>query len=411
MANTVRFNVHSVEPVNPNTIKKIQTQKIKLQDLAGKRLSTEKVDHVIEAVSDTKSDFYNYNTHGFFKAVHDAYDNHIGLEIHPDHIKLMILQGFAMHVNENAEKFRSLFVSHEGKKKIVVRRDDFVKGGQNPWPELFGEFADKIRSDVKDPQLVNLVQSSFQTTTPTTMAAFNISLMEIVQKYYSYGMMTMCGIPFITLKGSVDDWTSLNDLVNYIEQFELSWWTDKLKPILAEFVKTASGYEPNIDIEFWGNILKINGGSGGPFYDGWLINFFPYLVQGSGMVKNKFKKTTFCFPSGLSSVPVEWNYFGQIFNMHFTSGFFGYTVTDDSICPEISWAVHEHGQVTEKDLIDPMIKNTFKNGKYYNPANLHYNSGIVNCDYCKAKDISQCIGLGDVDLCMKCVDALSVLMK
>ncbi len=413
METSVKFNVHQVEVVNPNTVKDILHYKTNLQDLVSKRLSTKTTAQSVEAVSNSQDTFYGFQSHGLFNAVHDAYDNHTGIGFKPDDIHLAILQGFSMHMGQdnNSEKFRHLFVSHDGKKKIVIKRDEFRRGQHNDWHALFSEFADKIRADVKDPKLVELAQKSFQTTTPTTMASFNIALMETVQKYYSYGMTTRCGIPFVELKGTVDDWKSLIDLVNYIEQFDLSWWTDRIKPILAEFVNAASG---NANTKFWGDILKINNESGGPYYNGWFINFFPYLVHSNSMVRNSFKKTTFCFPSGLSTVPVEWDYFGEIFNMKFTTGFFGYTATNDTIYPEISWVVHEEKTLTPKDLVDPNIKNVFLNGKFYNPANKHYNNGgTVNCDYCKEKDIKQCIGIEDegLDLCMKCVGTLDKLLK
>ncbi len=413
MENTVKFNVHKVDVVNPNTVKNILHYKTNLKDLVVKRLSTKTVTQSVEAVSDSSDTFYGFQSDGLFNAVHDAYDNHVGIKLITDDIHLKILQGFAMHLgqDDNSEKFRHLFVNHEGKKKIVIRRDEFRRGQQNDWTTLFSEFADKIRADVKDPKLVELAQKSFQTTTPTTMASFNIALMETVQKYYSYGLTTRCGIPFVELGGSVDDWASLIDLVNYIEQFDLKWWTDKLRPILAEFVNAANG---NADVNFWGNILKIDNESGGPYYNGWFINFYPYLVRDKSMVRNSFKKTTFRFPSGLSTVPVEWDYFGEIFNMNFTAGFFGYTTTNDTICPEISWVVHEAKTLTPKELVDPDIKNVFLNGEFYNPASKHYTSSNgVNCDYCKVKDIKQCIGIagGKIDLCMKCVDTLDKLLK
>lgn len=48
------------------------------------------------------------------------------------------------------------------------------------------------------------------------------------------------------------------------------------------------------------------------------------------------------------------------------------------------------------------------NGKYYNPANSHYNkSGIINCDRCHKTNIKICIGYNKIDLCMKCVEVLN----
>lgn len=54
------------------------------------------------------------------------------------------------------------------------------------------------------------------------------------------------------------------------------------------------------------------------------------------------------------------------------------------------------------------LMDVFNNGKYYNPANAHYNySGIVNCDRCNTSNIKVCIGYNDLDLCMQCVHYIS----
>ena len=408
---TVTFPVHNVILVNPSTCSSIQKEKKTLKDAVISRFKNDKRNPIIEAVSDNNKEIYEFEVHGLFKAIHDAYDKHVGLEITPDHIKLLILQGFSMHINENSEKFRTLFVDHTDKKVIKVQRDDFVKGRDtNPWPEVFGQFTDKIKNDIKDPTLVNLAQVPFETSTDTTIASFNIALMETVQKYYSYEFYTMCGIPFITIKGSVQDWKSIYELVMYIKQFDLDWWTDKIGPIIDEFIKVAS-HNNTLNTTFWKNILKINNESGGPYYDGWITYFFPYLVHKTGMSRNKFTKTIFNFPSGLSSVPVKWTYFDKVFDMNFTSGFFGYSCTSDRIIPEISWAItnETHEMVPEEQVvkISDDVMAVYKFGKYYNPAWTHYGKpGTVFCDNCNKSDLTVCVGYDNTDVCMQCMHNL-----
>lgn len=58
--------------------------------------------------------------------------------------------------------------------------------------------------------------------------------------------------------------------------------------------------------------------------------------------------------------------------------------------------------------MDLFLINTYNLGKYYNPANAHYNyHGQVNCDRCKMTNIKVCIGYSNFDLCMRCVDVMS----
>lgn len=332
--NSVKFNIHAVEIGNTTKIDHLQKNFIKL---AQSRL----LGDVLSVSDNLQNKIYGQNVNGFFKAVHDAYNNHLPLEIHPDHIHLLILQGLSIHINENAEQFRSLFVNHQGKKTLIINNDNNIEETQ--WTELFSDFADKISHDIIDKELVNLTQIKFQTSTSNTIAAFNIALMDIVKIYYSYMDQTCCGIPYIIIKGSVTDWEDIYKLVSYIEKYELSWWTEKLKPIINEFINVSKGLTP--DLNFWQDIVKIKGGSGGPYYNGWLTHLFPYKVGYKGaMYKYNFVQREFDFPSGLSQVSCFHKISDDVQgneNINFTSGFFGYTINKNVVCPEISWAVHK----------------------------------------------------------------------
>ena len=46
--------------------------------------------------------------------------------------------GFANFHKEISERIRHLFMDHDGRKTLEVRRDDFVKGSpHDPWPDAF----------------------------------------------------------------------------------------------------------------------------------------------------------------------------------------------------------------------------------------------------------------------------------
>src|SRR5580700_7649618 len=99
----------------------------------------------VEAWGCSASPAWPCAVHGFVESAHWAFAEHYPLVLTPDAVWLCIAQGFAAHVNENAERLRGKFVRHEGQATIAVRRDDFVKGSPaNPWPEVFGAFSDAI---------------------------------------------------------------------------------------------------------------------------------------------------------------------------------------------------------------------------------------------------------------------------
>src|SRR5262249_7597516 len=89
--------------------------------------------------------------HPVIAALHQAVSDHRPVCLSPDMVWLMIAQGAANHINVHSETLRPRFVQHQGKVKLIVRRDDFVAGSpENPWAEVFPEFTEQIRGHVGD---------------------------------------------------------------------------------------------------------------------------------------------------------------------------------------------------------------------------------------------------------------------
>lgn len=286
------------------------------------------------------------DTHsGFLQAVHVAFDSHRPLSLSPDSFWLTIAGGLATHINLNAEELRHKFVDHEGKKRIVVRRDEFVKGNpNNDWKGCFDEFSDKLETYIGKKR--NLIVSDFSTTGPVEKAASEVVLMDAMQSYFEYCVRTLCGFPKITLEGTVEDWKSIRYRVSCLSEFGLDWWTDKLIPVLDKVVATAG---EDVDVGFWKSFLKLSGGSGGPFVNGWINTLFPYLKRDEknrGLDWENNQRwggpTPDDFPSGLSSVPFEWEYFFEKFDMQFIGGIVGVSQASDlTLRPEAGWAIKE----------------------------------------------------------------------
>jgi hypothetical protein len=51
-----------------------------------------------------------------------AYNSHEDIVLSPDDIWLMICTYSSEYINGNAEQLRSLFVDHEGQKKLIVEQ-------------------------------------------------------------------------------------------------------------------------------------------------------------------------------------------------------------------------------------------------------------------------------------------------
>eukprot|EP01083_Nonionella_stella_P237531 833183_1 len=59
----------------------------------------------------------------FISALHACFMNHFPLQLRADDIWIIIAQGIASHIVQNAEKLRDKFVSFDGKKEILVIDD------------------------------------------------------------------------------------------------------------------------------------------------------------------------------------------------------------------------------------------------------------------------------------------------
>lgn len=219
---------------------------------------------------------YGGYTHAFIDTLNVAYQNHYSLSLSPDMIWLLIAQGFATHVNQNQEALRKRLVAHEGKISLEVRRDEFVRGfAGNDWEGVFDEFSEQIRAHIGDLAHDTLVPN-FSTTGIVEKAAFELTLLDTLQGYFTYTLQTLCGIPTYLLEGTPDDWKHVREKAAALTQYKLAWWTQHLLPVLDQFVAASEG---NPDPDFWKSFYKWSNDSGGPYITGHIVNLFPYLVE------------------------------------------------------------------------------------------------------------------------------------
>jgi hypothetical protein len=196
-----------------------------------------------------------------------------------------------------------------------------------------------------------------------------------VQSYFEYRFMSMCGIPTVTLEGTVEDWERIRERVARLARYELTWWTGKIEPILDEFVKAAKG-RPTVT--FWQDVYKEQFGSGGPYLSGWLVWLLPYLKQRdydhkthrltpwrtdqpNAMLGRPFSARREMYglthdrlPSSVSSVPFTWQYLGQNFDYQFLAGVMAVTQDAASLAirPRVGWAVRPTPTSAPKSVWD-----------------------------------------------------------
>jgi len=184
-----------------------------------------------------------------------------------------------------------------------------------------------------------------------------------MQSYFEFGMSTLCGIPKITIQGTKQDWASMIDRVNQLDNYGLDWWTPGLRTSLDMFVKAFDG---DIDKAFWKNLYKQDEMSGGPYVNGWINDFFPYTKtvangQGYGKSKNISYKTKnrvlsqyadkrnrnglkhYEYPASYSTVPFWWQYYDIKYDMELVGGILAIDQHSDTkaVRSRVGWAVRE----------------------------------------------------------------------
>ena len=132
------------------------------------------------------------------EAVHRAYADHRPLVLSPDHVWLTIAQGFAAHVNANAERLRPLLVTHAGRARLAIAvepADLPDRSPENDWPRVvIGPLSEALGRCIAS-DLHALLVPTFSTTGPLERTAFQVALLEAHQPYYAYVMRFVRGIP------------------------------------------------------------------------------------------------------------------------------------------------------------------------------------------------------------------------
>ena len=280
-------------------------------------------------------------TNNFISALHESYDKHLPFEFSPDSLWLVILMSFSSVINSKSEDFRDTLVCHKGKAVLEVKCDHFIPEDQNlPWGDVTSSFVSKIKQKIKDKDLVKALDTEFSTTGMPEMIAFQMTIMNTFKNYFHYHFRTLCGIPEIHLKGTIEDYTKIKEKISTFSKYDLSDWVSKMTVVLDNIISTFNSPNP----EFWENIFKSGnamGSGGGPYISGWITQF---ILSGNYNMHCKVIMES-DMSTGLCCTPVVWEVgLGsslQVYNMDMITGFVGITFEEQIVAPKIGWIVVE----------------------------------------------------------------------
>ncbi len=303
--------------------------------------------------------------HGLVDAVYVAFSQHRPLVLTPDALWITIAQGLAHHITNHAEALRSSVVRHKGKMTLQAAALKLL--AHEHWARVVQQWSDGIREHVQG-DLYQLMICDFSTTSPAVRTASQVVMMDAFQQYFDYELRCICGIPSITLMGSVVDWVKIRERVDVMATFHLDWWTDRLKPICDEFVAAVQGTPSQ---RFWKHIYSPKEIYGGDSITGWLADLFPYLQHSltkAPTVRNPILDipraqltvedgvSAGLIPVGLSRAPFTMRSASieESRELEIVAGFMGVKQQADSgtLEPEIGWAVIEPDVFTQ-------VLNTF----------------------------------------------------
>jgi len=108
------------------------------------------------------------------------------------------------------------------------------------------------------------------------------------QDYFTYQINIICGIPHVTLEGTIEDWQLLATKIERLLDFDdgtgiLVEWVELLRYVSGNLLESAVNGSTN-NLAFWDNILYFNNGGGcGPpsIYSGWITVFSFFRKDGS----------------------------------------------------------------------------------------------------------------------------------
>ena len=357
--NRVSFALEELDPpadmLSTSTVDRLY-EILLCKDYGTNLQTTEEIASRCRIIADSFGDaqivsMYGYNP--FFFGLCEAYAHHRPVVLSPDVVWVLISQGFANHINNNSELYRDQLVGFDGRKELVIKVSDGLE--DMDWYNVFESFYSGLSCEMKD-NLAETLLCDFSTSTDVDRLVSQATIMEAVKSYYEFIVIyAVCGIPSITLEGTTADWERVKEKTLALEKYGLGWWTDKLMPILDEFIAASKG---NANVGFWKEMIHVKQPlvCGDPrVIDGWITDFYPYDRDGKRMDGGPITDTD-KLPSEICKVRIRAvcaKDVDSVTDVEAWAGIFGLeqNAQDFAIKPVTGWLVREFDSpVIERDM-------------------------------------------------------------
>ncbi|KAH7250302.1 uncharacterized protein BKA55DRAFT_511448 [Fusarium redolens] len=280
---SITIQVHRVDPL-PFSTSGIATSATDLFS----RSCPEEVENTASLLASSFDDLSGRNvfpsSDGFVRGAVEAWAKHEHLILRPDEIWFEVLAQMNVYMSTHSETLRHLFVDHSGREKIVV--EGFS------WDGIISAFSGEIQKRVKTGWLLDWITPGFSTSTAQDDVTATVLMMGLMQHFFEFEGMVVCGIPSVTLLGEREDWVKLGEKIEMLKEFgdEAGTFGERLRPIMKRFV---SSWDVDTDGEgdgemrlFWEQIVRAKKqwscGEGASEWDvsGWITGFMHWDRDG-----------------------------------------------------------------------------------------------------------------------------------
>ncbi|KAG7417273.1 hypothetical protein DER46DRAFT_118895 [Fusarium sp. MPI-SDFR-AT-0072] len=281
---SITIQVHRVDPL-PFSTSGIATSAADLFS----RSCPEEAENTASLLASSFDDLSGRNvfpsSDGFVRGAVEAWAKHEHLILRPDEIWFEVLAQMNVYMSTHSESLRHLFVDHSGREKITV--EGFS------WDGIIGAFRGEIQKRVKTGWLLDWITPGFSTSTAQDDVTATVLMMGLMQHFFEFEGMVVCGIPSVTLLGEKEDWVKLGEKVEMLKEFgnEAAGFAERLRPIMKRFVSSwdvdTDGSEGDGERRlFWEQIVRAKKqwscGEGASEWDvsGWITGFMHWDRDG-----------------------------------------------------------------------------------------------------------------------------------
>jgi len=151
-------------------------------------------------------------------------------------------------------------------------------------------------------ELLKVLTSDFSTTNYDSLIISKLSIMGAFKKYFKYkkGLKT-CGIPYIILEGTLEDYQNMKEKAKKLSKYEFSWYIDRIIPHIEKMIDAKKG---NVDINYFKDIIQNNTitefkctcinkrkEEKVDYITGWILDFFAYEKNRKGQPYQFFSES------------------------------------------------------------------------------------------------------------------------